>query len=111
MILWCHKCLYITRICPKVRVLGGHTTGVVVAAALGPVAALAAVAAVAAVVFLYFRKKSESFMECDQQRALERLFQYSSNSFSSALLTLLCVLSPSTEKRRYMITSRNDVVS
>lgn len=72
MILWCHKCLYITRICPKVCVLGGHTTGVVVAAALCPVAALAAVAAV---VFLYCRKKSESFMECDQQRALERLFQ------------------------------------
>lgn len=38
---------------------------------------------------------------------------YSSNSFSSALLTLLCVLSPSTEKRQYMITSTdpNDAVS
>lgn len=75
MILWCHKCLYITRICPNVCALGGHTTGNIVAAVLGPVAAVAAVAAVVLGVFLYFRKKSESFIECDQQRALERLFQ------------------------------------
>lgn len=73
MILWCHKYLYITRIGPNVVcVLGGHTTGIIVAAVLGSVAA---VAAVVLGVFLHFRKKSESFMECDQQRALERLFQ------------------------------------
>lgn len=70
MILTCHKCLYITRICPNFCVLGGDATGKIVGAVVGVAAVLILVG-----VFLYFWKKSESVMECDQQRALEHLFQ------------------------------------